>query len=224
MSKLDLTPNGNPKLFTRTEIKASLMQFGYGQQEKGTKKQLANDLGSKYDDELYNVFLEAVNNIIPGFSEIMETINGMWKYEWLEVSWTMPDGIVVTCKPTSKDWVDFKLFGKYPIKGKVSGVGHEEKALILYVTIIHSCDAYIARQLVLLANKQRYDLITIHDGFRQLPNNAFKTKANYNQVLASINDSNLLTDILSQIAGFTIEPIVGDLDSAEILLNKYSLS
>ncbi|MCD6435033.1 MAG: hypothetical protein J7L15_01375 [Clostridiales bacterium] len=220
----NLTQNGNPKLFTRTEIKASLMQFGYGQQEKGTKKQLATDLGSKYDDGLYDIFLQAVNNIIPGFSEIMETINGMWRYEWLEVSWTMPDGVVVTCKPTSQQWVDFKLFGKYPIKGKVSGVGHEEKALILYVTIIHSCDAYIARELIRLAKEQGYDLITIHDGFRQLPNQAFKTKANYNKVLASINDSNLLTDILSQIAGFTIEPIQGDLNSEDILQNKYSLS
>ena len=223
MSK-NLTQNGNPRLFTRKEIKAAVMQFGYGQQEKGTRKQLATDLGSKYDDGIYPIFLQAVNNIVPGFSEIMETINGMWRYEWLETSWTMPDGFKVVCKPTSQQWVDFKLFGKYPIKGKVSGVGHEEKALILYVTIIHSCDAYIARELIRIANDQNYDLITIHDGFRQLPNNAFKTKANYNKVLASINDSNLLTDILSQIAGFPIEPITGDLNSENILQNKYSLS
>ncbi len=229
-----LTSKGNPRLFTRTEIKASLMQFGYGQQEKGTKAQLAEDLGSKYDDGIYDVFIQAVNNIIPGFSTIMEKINNMWKYEWLEVSWTMPDGFIVTCKPTSQQWIDFKLFGKYPIRGRASGVTNEEKALILFVTIIHSVDAYIARMLIRKAyivkillgktSKQRYKIISIHDGFRQLPNNGFKTKSNYNQILVSINDSNLLTDILSQIAGYTIEPIIGDLDSAEILKAKYSLS
>jgi hypothetical protein len=224
MSKVELTKAGNPKLFHRKEIKAALMQAGYGQQEKGTRKQLAEDMGDKYTDGIYNIFVQAVNDIIPGFYDVMKQINGLWQYEWEEVSFHMPDGVKVTCKPTSSEWKDFKLFGKYPIKAKVSGVKKEEKALILYVTIIHACDAYMMRRLVLLAQKARYDFYGIHDGARQLPNNAFKTKQHYNQVLAEINDSNLLTDILSEITGLALEPIVGDLDSKEILKNKYSLS
>ncbi len=166
--------------FNRKEIKASLMQYSYGQQEKGTKKQLADDLGSKYTDEVYTAFVSAVEYVIPGFSEVMYTINSMWRYEWLETSWTMPDGFKVVCKPTSQQWVDFKLFGKYPIKGKVSGVGHEEKALILYVTIIHSCDAFCARELIRMANYDKakltknYDIILKEIHKRKIQNDNIK--------------------------------------------------
>ena len=221
MGKIEFTPAGNKQYFTRTEVKASIMQAGYGQREKGTRSQLSDDMGEKYSDELYDVFVEAVEDVVPGFYSVMESINNLWNPDWEEVSWTMPDGVEVKCKPTNSKWLNFKLFDKYEIKAKVSGVEKEESALILFVGIIHSCDAYIARQMIELQN---YDLITIHDDFRQLPNHGKQSKLRYNQILANINDSNLLTDILSQILGEEVNPIVGNLKSEDILKSRYSLS
>ena len=157
------TINGNPKLFTRTEIKATLMQYGYGQQEKGSKDQLKEDMGDKYFDEVYDIFIQALDKVVPGFSLIMNFINSMWNPEWEEVTWHMPDGFKVTCKPTSSYWEDFKLFDKFPVVAKVSGVEKEKQALILYVGFIHSVDAYIAREMVRIADEQGFSVITIHD-------------------------------------------------------------
>ena len=151
----------------------------------------------------------------------MNQINELWNPNWTKVSFTMPDGFIVTIKPTSSKWVDFKLFGQLPITAKVGGVEKEKQALILYVSIIHAVDAYIAREV---QQRCKFDLITIHDGYRILPNHAQTVKQYYNEVLALINDSNLFTDILSEILGVTVPPMEGDLNSEDILKAAYSLS
>ncbi len=218
---MSITPNGNPKLFTRTEVKASVMQAGYGQQEKGTKGQLFNDIGDKYDEGLYDIFVQAVEDVVPGFYSIMNQVNKLWNPKWTSVFYTMPDGFIVTIKPTNSKWVEFKLFGEIPIKAKVSGVEKEKQALVLFVSIIHSVDSYIAREVI---KKCNFDIITIHDGYRTHPNHTHKVKQYYNEVLANINDSNLFTDILSEILNTTIPPMEGDLNSEDILKAVYSLS
>ncbi len=157
---MKLTPKGNKIRFDRSEIKYALMQFGYGQQEKGTKAQLSEDMQDKYDDTVFPVFMQAINDVIPGFAEIMAFVNDQWNKNWLEVSWYMPDGFKVSCKPTSSNWEDFSLFGKIPVTAKVSGVRKEKQALILYVGFIHAVDAYIARQVVI---RCPFPVITIHD-------------------------------------------------------------
>lgn len=221
MSKLDLTPKGNYRLFTRGEIKAPLMQFGYGQREKGTKAQLQEDLKSEYSDEVFDIFIEAVDRVIPGFAATMNQINDLWNKDWLEVSFYMPDGVKVTCKPTSSDWVDFRLFDELNITAKVSGVSREQKALILYVTIIHAFDAYVARQVIV---KAKHHVLTIHDGYRQHANYAHITRGFYNETMAEIASADVLVWVLSQIVGYQIQPFQGDLNPMEILNAKYSLS
>ena len=224
MSKIELTKAGNPRLFNRTEVKASVMQAGYGQREKGTRAQLEDDMPEKYSDDMYDIFVQAIKEVVPGFYEIMDFVNELWNPEWTKVTWLMPDGVKVTCKPTNSQWIDFNLFGKYSIKAKVSGVEKEDSALILFVGIIHATDAYMARMMLDKAETENYDEITIHDDFRILPGNAHKTKRHYNEVLASINDSQLLSSILSQITGQDVSEVHGDIDSADILESKYSLS
>ena len=161
---MELTKNGNPKLFTRKEIKQAYMQYGYGQKKNGTEGQLEKDMGEKYYPGMYDVFLKAIDRVVPGFTALLESINGMWNPDWEQVQFTMPDGFLITVKPTTSDWIDFKLFDKLPVTAKVSGVQKEKSALILYVSIIHACDAYVARQMVKMANEQGFDILTIHDG------------------------------------------------------------
>jgi len=217
---MSVTPNGNPKLFNRTEIKAALMQAGYGQREKGTKNQLAEDLGDKYNDEIFNIFVQAVDETIPGFYDIMNFVNDLWQQDWQEVSFTMPDGHKVVVKPTSSVWAEFKLFDQIDIKAKISGVSKEKKALILYVSIIHAVDAWIAREMIRRAD---FDIITIHDAFRCHPNNAHIMQENYVNILAEINEMRLLEDILEEVLKTKVNTIHGDLSSDDIRKTKYAI-
>ncbi|MCK5848497.1 MAG: hypothetical protein KAH01_04810 [Caldisericia bacterium] len=215
-----LTPAGNPKLFHRKEIKASFMQFGYGQQEKGTKHQLEEDMEGKYNDEIYDVFMQAVDDIVPGFSQIMEFVNGQWNKNWEVVTWKLPDDVLVQCKPTSSNWEDFRILDMFDVKAKVSGVRKEKFSLILFVGIIHSLDAYIARQVIERCN---FDVLTIHDAFRCHPNNAHIMQQHYKEILADINNIELFQNILEQITGQQVSPIVGNLRTSDIMQSKYAI-
>lgn len=217
---MSVTPMGNPVLFDRSEIKAALMQAGYGQREAGTKNQLEEDLGSKYNDEIFDVFVQAVDEVVPGFYRIMNFVNELWNKDWENVSFTMPDGHVVVVKPTSSVWADFTLFDQLQIKAKVGGVSKEKKALILYVSIIHAVDAWIAREVIRRAD---FDIITIHDAFRCHMNNADRMQEIYTEVLAELNEMRLLEDILEEVLHTTVETIQGDLESSDILETKYAI-
>ena len=220
MSKLSkFTPNGNPRLFNRTEIKASLMQMSYGQREKGTKAQLMDDLQTQYTDEIYHTYMKAVDKVLPGFLSTMNQINNLWNKNWEEISWHMPDGFKVTCKPISSAWVDFEI-DERKVTAKVTGVQKVDSALILYVNIIHSVDAYAMRSII---DNADYDIITIHDATRCHANNARATKEAYRKALADINNSELLSDILSEINGEHVPVEKGNLKSKDILKSKYAL-
>ena len=218
---MKLTPNGNPIKFVRKEIKASFMQMGYGQQEKGTRNQLMEDMTEgKYDDDTFSLFMQAVNDVIPGFTLIMEFVNSKWNKNWTEISWLMPDDFKVVCKPTSSFWEEFTLFDNIKVRAKVSGVMKEKQALILYVGFIHAVDAYIARQMVI---RCPFDIITIHDAFRCHFNNTAVMKQTYREILADINDVPLFESFLQQITGSEVTPIVGDLTRSDILNSKYAI-
>ena len=207
--------------FHRKEIKYPFMQMGYGQQEKGTKTQLIEDMAEgKYDDKTYTIFMQAIEDVVPGFVGIMEFVNGLWNKNWTEVTWYMPDGFKVSCKPTSSFWEDFELFEGIHVKAKVSGVRKEKQALILYVGFIHAVDAYIARLMVVRCD---FDIITIHDAFRCHPNNATVMQQTYREILADINDVPLFESFLEQITGSRVSPIVGDLKREDILASKYAI-
>jgi len=74
-----------------------------------------------------------------------------------------------------------------------------------------------------MLSKKTFQVITIHDAYRSLANYSKSMKNLYNEVLADINDSDLMADILTQIVGYELEVETGDLDSMEILEAKYSL-
>ncbi|MCK5848693.1 MAG: hypothetical protein KAH01_05800 [Caldisericia bacterium] len=221
MSKLQLTENGNTKRFTRSEVKYPFMQAGYGQREKGTKAQLEADMAKgKYDKNTYPLFVQAVEQIVPGFYTLLEFVNDSWDPESILTTFVLPDGFKVQCKPTSADWYEFKPLGLFPITAKVGGVAKEDETLILWVSIIHSIDAYIARQVIARCD---FPIITIHDAFRCHPNNTKKMKKAYNEIMAEINEGRLFEDIMQQITGQTINTIGTNITTKDILKAKYSI-
>ena len=216
----NLTSAGNPKLFDRNEVKYPLMQASYGQREKGTRGQLKQDMGDKYNDKIYDLFVEAVDEVIPGFFFIMEWVNEQWNPETELITWTLPDQFLVQLKPTSSDWYKFNPLGLFEITAKVGGVEKEDETLMLWVSIIHSIDAYVAREVI---HRCAFDIITIHDAFRCHPNNAHKMKKVYKEILAEINESRLFEDILQQITGQEVTSLGTDITTEDIMKAKYAI-
>ena len=72
--------------------------------------------------------------------------------------------------------------------------------------------------------KKPFEILTIHDCFRCLPNYGNDLRMQYNRVLSELAGSNLLANIVSQLVG---KPITvrkyGDLSNA-ILESNYALS
>ena len=217
---MNVTLNGNTRLFERNEVKYPFMQAGYGQQEKGTKEQLMQDMQEKYQDGLYDVFVQGVERVVPGFFAIMQFVNELWNPEAELITWTLPDEFVVQLKPTTSDWFSFKPFGQFEVTAKVGGVEKEKETLMLWVSIIHSIDAYVAREVI---RRSDFDVITIHDAFRCHPNNADTMKHTYNDIMVEINESRLFEDILQQITGAPVETLGTNITTEEILQAKYSI-
>jgi hypothetical protein len=213
------TKQGNKRIFKREEIKYPLMQFGYGQQAKGTTAQLKNDM-ENYFDGAYNIFIMAVERVIPGFSTLMQYVNSLWD-DRTEIKFTMPDGFTVLTKTVRSDWEEFELFDSIKVKAKISGVDNVEQTLILYVNFIHAIDGYIAREMV---KRCDFQVLTIHDAFRCHPNNAHKMKKIYNEILADVMEMNLLPKFIKEITGNDVDPIEGDLTREDIIKARYSLS
>jgi DNA-directed RNA polymerase len=99
-----------------------------------------------------------------------------------------------------------------------------ERSTSIGVNIIHSVDAYVAREMVRRCNDKGFSIYTIHDGFNCHPNYATEMKDTYNEILADILDSRLLEDIISQIIGEDVTSLVKDIKRDEILESLYSIS
>jgi hypothetical protein len=93
----------------------------------------------------------------------------------------------------------------------------------LGVSIIHSIDGYIARQMIILCKALGFDVLPIHDGFRCLPNFVDDMQKVYVGILADIADSTLLEDIVEEITGERITAHK-DFTGAQVKLSKYALS
>ena len=83
----------------------------------------------------------------------------------------------------------------------------------------------IIKALIKSLPEKPFEVISIHDCFRCLPNHANDLRLQYNNLLAMIAESNLLSDIIGQIRGRPIQ--AGKLDptlARDIYATNYALS
>lgn len=79
--------------------------------------------------------------------------------------------------------------------------------------------------MVRRAHVQGFEILTIHDSFWCLPNHVQKMRQNYLDILIEIADSDLLSNILSEIVGEPIEVIKRSNDLAQAMQTaEYALS
>jgi len=190
------------KTLTRGEIKKAHMISGYGAGNKKIKEQLEADLMSEYTDSVFDAFKTAEHIISPEVDMIKQICETLWDKDKTEYNWTLPDGARVQYKPNGKHTNKFKLLNGITLEITYQAIAPSENHTPLFVNIIHSVDAYVARQLVVRCS---FPIIPIHDGFRCHPNYAHIMKATYADIMAEIADSDLLANILSEALGKRID-------------------
>jgi DNA-directed RNA polymerase len=204
----------------RAVVKRPLMTHYYGSTAvpeqafgKGTAKNKA--------------FLSALRSRMPGAEELMHLFQSFWNPEAKYYDWVMPDGHHVhipVVKPIKKK-IEVDEFHHMTFMYQTSVVTPKKKGRALAANIVHSIDAYVAREMVRRAHAQGFELGPIHDCFYAMANYMNQVRANYLQILSEIAAVNLVEDILSQLSGKTViyQKHSSDL-SGQILHAEYALS
>jgi len=243
-------------VFNRKNCKKALMTTLYGSRESDVQimcamhnyeksdvneiqdalAKLALDLGVELypdgeDSFLKVAFNEAMVKIAPNAMKAMAQIQKLNKLGRESYMWAMPDGFIV--KYDVKKDVEVSFDFEY--QGIVESMEFVEedvymadkKSAGMAPNIIHSVDGWICRQLILfIANQGRF-ITTTHDAFGVHLNDVDMLKNKYDDLLVALNGSNLLEQIIKQVAnGASSIPVVsqeGDLVEEDIRASIYSL-
>ena len=210
--------------FTRDHIKQSSMIDGYGAGKDLVKNQLKEDMGELYTDDAVEIFYQAQMNVAPSAAMAKQLFQSLWDNTATEISWTMPDGFKCQLKPISTREIEIPLFDMCTLKMVLQLNLPTNRNTPLGVSVIHSVDGYVARQMI---TRCSHTVFTIHDDFNCHPNYMFKTQNQYRCILAEINDSNLILDIMYDIQNKPrpkLPVTTGTLKSSEILMSQYAIA
>ena len=202
---------------TKSMVKPVFMTKNYGQGDKGlirnlmeANKSFDEDTAVKFLDEYY----KAENSLFPEFVKLQNYVNSrIAKGRDPEISWKLPDGFEVKLNLKRKDDGTIS-FGSKDIPVKVESLEIDEASRAVMVNIIHSVDAYVARRMEYASN---------HDSFVVKKGNETIADARYGKIMAEVNDSNLLNDILGDI-GLSRVTIEKTLTKEDIMNSPYKLS
>lgn len=186
---------------SREDIKKPLMTHYYNKQRQDTLEAVQQE-----------AFYSVLSNSFEGAEAVKDVINDYWNYQALEHTWKLPDGHVSRVKVTEMintrievDELDHTTF-TYRFEANMPS----DRSTSLVPNVIHSVDAYVARELVRRSSKEGFRVAHIHDAFCAHPNHMQRVRELYVEILCEIADSNLL------------EQILGDICGEEVTLNKYS--
>jgi hypothetical protein len=206
--------------FTRKQIKQSDMIDGYGAGKKKVTEQLREDLKEFYFDGAVEAFYDATNTVCPIVSTLKSTFQSLWDDTRTEWTWTLPDGYKVTYLTEQARQITVNPFGTGDIDIIAHMVVPTSRNTGLGVNIIHSVDAYVCRQMVMRCD---FDVLTIHDGFRCLPQYAQTMRTTYNEIMGEIADSTLLEDIIKELVGAEIT-LHKQFNSSHVANSRYAIS
>jgi len=186
-------------------------------------KFIQDSLNEKQQDAFYHVLA----NNFEGAEAVKDVINEYWNPLALEHKWTLPDGHVSRVKVTEMvnarievDELDHTTFTYRFEANRPSDISTS-----LVPNIIHSIDAYIAREMIRRANTEGFELAHIHDAFATHPNNMQRVREMYKTIMAFIADAPILESILSEISGTAVSLTKFSDDLSDDIMNsEYMLS
>ena len=209
------------KIFTRNDVKMAYMVHGYGGGKEVVIAELIGAMDNDYDvAEVYEIFLKATEELSPASNRLRATFDNLWNPEWDLVTWELPDGFIAQYRPIETLALTLTPFGmKFECLASVNV--KLDYSTALYVNVIHSVDAYIARQLVIRMNGKAW---SIHDGFPTLGNNVSTMLQHYKDICGEIVESRLLEDIIEDITGSHIDTLPKQFGNAEVQTGNYAIS
>lgn len=173
------------------------------------------------------IFYKVLSDSFPGAEAVKNIINQCWDKTATHHTWILPDGHVAKVNVTEMCNVRIavnELDGS-SFTYRYEKIACSDRTSSLAPNVIHSIDAYIVRELVHQAYDEGFQVAHIHDSFTTHPNNMQRVRELYTSILAKIANSNLLSNIVSDILNKTIQLSkfsnnLGD----KILLSDYALS
>ena len=170
----------------------------------GSKKQPQNLFGE--DTPELAIFYKTLETELPGGMRAMRQIQQYWNPNAFEHTWTMPDGHVAKVKVLGHldKKIEIEELGGATFTQRITVNMNDPDGLALAANIVQSIDGYIVREMLRRLHKQNIEMAAIHDSFWAHPNDMNHVRITFNQIMAEIAQSDLLSDILSEITGTTI--------------------
>ena len=198
---------------TRTQIKEAIIPMLYGSKNK------PRELFGEGTEEL-NAFNQAVYKTIPILGYLKRIANECWNKDATKHQFTMPDGHVVHLPSLQKRTYD--VFG---VPYSHYEVAPDSNPTPMLSAIVHATDAYVAREMVRMANKQGFQLAHIHDSYWTCPNYMNQVRQNYVHIMYDLAKGNLLNSIVNELLGEEVDIGYTDPDLyKEIKHAEYALS
>jgi DNA-directed RNA polymerase len=202
---------------SRQDVKEATIPCLYG--SKAAPRELFGE-----DTKELKAFNKAIQETIPVLADMKGLCDHFWNPEAEYHRWTMPDGHEVIIPSEVMKSMRVEIAGtSFTYQYRV--VEPHANPTQLLSAIVHSTDAYVAREMVRRAHTQGFQLVHIHDEFRFSPVYGNQVRQNYLDILREIAASDLLEDILSQISNSEVKLEFSDPDLADLMADaEYALS
>jgi DNA-directed RNA polymerase len=177
---------------------------------------------------MQDAFNEAMRDIAPKAIIAMDAIQSLNNEEIGTYYWTLPDGFKVKYDVKVDVEINFMDYTKNGVQVEITGMKEvyrpDKGNRGMAPNVIHSVDGYIARQLIKRMHAQGKFITTIHDAFACMPEDCDLMRSIYSGLLIELLESDLLNDILTQIANTNIQiSKTGNLTSEDIQTSLYYL-
>ena len=181
--------------FTKDDMKKPVMTTFYG-----STRQPQMIFGEDTDE--LRAYYDALNTRLPGAVRVLNTIQQFWNPEVTHHEWTLPDGHTACVPVTGTDEKSLEIdeLNHLRMTYRTQVLGTRPTSRALAANVIHSIDAWICRQMVLLARKQGFWLAPIHDCFYTSPKYMNQVRKNYLVLLAWICKEPVLENILRNLS------------------------
>jgi DNA-directed RNA polymerase len=148
-------------------------------------------------------FYNALREKATGAFDLMGLFQSHWRADVEYHSWTLPDGHVakVPVTQTVEKSLEIDEMDHMRFAYRASILCPKAQSRALAANIVHSIDGWVVRQMVKAASAKGYWLAPIHDCFYAHPNYMDDVRSNYIKIMAWIAQSDLVSQILTEISG-----------------------
>lgn len=158
------------------------------------------------DQPQLEAFYSVTEAMFPGCEHVMDSINRAWEDKPI-YKWTLPDGHTAFIRVRKKRQLDIEVEGVFNFEYNFTEEGASGNFRHLAPNIIHSIDAWVAREVVRRLDAEGIACLPIHDCFYVHPNHVPTLRKVYTDMMRYIDERNILHDIISEITegkyGFT---------------------